>query len=60
MNSFDFTLAFLPGIGPGELILIFLVVLIIFGPQKLPQVGKAFGDFFNEFKKATNKISHED
>lgn len=37
-----------------ELILILVVALIIFGPGKLPEVGKALGKGINEFKKASS------
>lgn len=42
----------LPSIGPWELLLILGIVLIIFGPGKLPQLGKALGQTLKEFKKA--------
>ena len=38
--------------GPMELVLVFLVVLIIFGAGKLPEVGKALGKGIKEFKAA--------
>ena len=41
------------GIGIPELILIFVVALVIFGPKKLPDLGKALGRGLAEFKKAT-------
>lgn len=40
---------------PG-LILILVVALIIFGPSKLPEIGKAAGDSLREFKNATKGI----
>ncbi len=39
-------------IGPWELILILVVVLVIFGPGKLPQVGESIGKAMNSFKRA--------
>ncbi|HHV34026.1 MAG TPA: twin-arginine translocase TatA/TatE family subunit [Syntrophomonadaceae bacterium] len=48
---------FLPNIGPWELILIFAIVLIIFGPGKLPEVGKSLGNGIREFRKA--KVSDD-
>jgi sec-independent protein translocase protein TatA len=44
-------------VGPWELILILAVVLIIFGPGKLPEVGKYLGNGIREFRKA--KVSGE-
>jgi sec-independent protein translocase protein TatA len=38
---------------PGHLILILVIVLLIFGPGKLPELGKAMGDGLRELKKAT-------
>lgn len=40
------------GIGISELIVILIVVLILFGPGKLPEVGKALGQAIREFKRA--------
>jgi sec-independent protein translocase protein TatA len=51
---------FLPGVGPGELALIFIVVLLIFGPKKLPEVGKALGETIQQFKKASKSINQEE
>jgi len=45
-------LNFLPG--PSELIIILIIVLIIFGPKKLPEMGKAIGQSIRELKKATD------
>lgn len=44
----------MPNIGFPELILILAVVLLVFGPGKLPEIGKAVGDSFREFKEATS------
>jgi sec-independent protein translocase protein TatA len=40
-----------------ELILILAVVLLVFGPGKLPEIGKAVGNSFREFKEATSGSS---
>lgn len=40
-------------VGPWELILILLIALIVFGPGKLPQAGRAIGEAIREFKKAS-------
>lgn len=47
----------LPSIGPWELILILVIALIIFGPGKLPEVGKALGRGLREFKSAAKDIA---
>lgn len=44
------------GIGVTGFILIFLVALLLFGPQKLPELGKAFGNTLREFKKGSKEI----
>lgn len=41
------------GLGFGELVLIFLIVLVIFGAGKLPQIGDALGRSIRNFKKAS-------
>ncbi|MEW6621577.1 MAG: twin-arginine translocase TatA/TatE family subunit [Bacillota bacterium] len=46
-------------IGMWELILILAIALIIFGPGKLPEVGKALGKGINEFKNASKSIQKE-
>lgn len=43
-------------IGFPGLILILVIALIVFGPSKLPEIGKAVGSSLREFKKATNDI----
>ncbi|WP_306479370.1 twin-arginine translocase TatA/TatE family subunit [Finegoldia magna] len=47
-------------IGPTELILILVIALIIFGPAKLPEIGKAIGSAINEFKNSVNTSSKDD
>ena len=43
-------------IGMPELIIIFTLALIIFGPRKLPELGKSLGRTLSEFKRASNEI----
>jgi TatA/E family protein of Tat protein translocase len=43
-------------IGPTELILIFIIALLVFGPKKLPEIGKSVGRAIREFKKASDEI----
>jgi len=45
--------------GPLELFLIFLVVLLIFGANKIPEIARGIGKGIREFKDATNEISRE-
>lgn len=44
------------GIGMPELIVILVVALIVIGPKKLPDVAKALGKGFSEFRKATESV----
>jgi sec-independent protein translocase protein TatA len=43
-------------IGPAELILIFVIALLVFGPKKLPEIGRSVGKALREFKKASDEI----
>lgn len=49
----------MPNIGPGELIMILLVALIVFGPRKLPELGKSLGAGLREFRKSTQGLKEE-
>lgn len=49
----------LSNIGVPGLILILLLALIIFGPKKLPEIGRAFGQTLREFKNSTKDLSNE-
>lgn len=50
----------LPNIGIPGLILILVLALIIFGPKKLPELGRAVGQTLREFKKSTKGLMEED
>jgi TatA/E family protein of Tat protein translocase len=43
-------------LGVPEMIFIFLLALIIFGPKKLPEIGRQVGKALNEFKRASNEF----
>ncbi len=45
-------------IGMPELIVIFVIALIIFGPRKLPELGRSLGRSINEFKRASNELKN--
>lgn len=48
------------GIGTMELVVILVLALIIFGPGKLPEVGRAIGRSVREFKKATSEALEDE
>ena len=48
----------LGSIGMPELIIIFVIALIIFGPRKLPELGRSLGKSINEFKRASNELKN--
>lgn len=51
----------MPNIGPTELIILLVIVLVIFGPKRLPGLGKQLGTGMREFKESvTNKADRDD
>jgi sec-independent protein translocase protein TatA len=44
----------MPNLGPAELLVILAIALIVFGPKKLPEIGKGVGNALREFNKARN------
>lgn len=50
----------LASIGVPGLIIILVIILILFGPRKLPEVGAAVGKTLSEFKKAAKDIIDDD
>lgn len=53
------TLAFLQNINGPEILLIFLIVLLLFGAKRLPELFRSFGKSIREFKKATTEIEED-
>lgn len=47
------------GIGMPELVLIFIVALLVFGPKRLPDLGKSVGRALREFKRASDELKDE-
>jgi TatA/E family protein of Tat protein translocase len=43
-------------IGMPELVIIFVIALIIFGPRKLPELGRSLGRSIGEFRRASNEL----
>ena len=54
MTTPTHTLAFIGNFGGGEIILIFLIVLLLFGAKKVPELFRSLGKGVNEFRKAKN------
>ncbi len=50
----------MPNIGFWSLVMIVIVALLIFGPKKLPELGKAAGNTLREFKHATKGLADDD
>lgn len=48
------------GIGASGIILLVLIALLLFGPSKLPELGRAFGRTLREFKKGANDLMDDD
>lgn len=47
------------GIGGGEIFFIILIILMLFGSDKVPEMARTFGKFMAQVKNATNDIKHE-
>jgi sec-independent protein translocase protein TatA len=45
-------------IGMPELLIIMTVALLVFGPRKLPELGRSLGKSLQEFKRASNELKH--
>ena len=49
----------LGGFGMGEMVFIFLIVLLLFGAKRLPEIGSSLGKGIREFKSSVREIEHE-
>jgi sec-independent protein translocase protein TatA len=52
-------LGFLGSLGTTELLMVFVVVLILFGPKQLPQIAKTIGKGLRDIRRAANQLKHE-
>lgn len=50
----------MPNVGPFEMVIIFVIVLIVFGPKSLPKIGQALGRGIREFKDAARGLTDMD
>ncbi|OQX63926.1 MAG: Sec-independent protein translocase TatA [Desulfococcus sp. 4484_241] len=48
------------GIGMPELVIILIIVLIVFGGRKLPEIGAGLGGAIGEFKKSVSRVARDD
>jgi sec-independent protein translocase protein TatA len=48
------------GLGIQELVVIFLIIMVLFGAKKLPEIGKGLGRGIREFKRASEQTMTED
>ena len=51
--------AYIMGLGLPELLIILAIILLIFGPKKLPEIGKALGSTVRELRKSSQKDDAE-
>jgi sec-independent protein translocase protein TatA len=47
-------------IGPGELILVLIVALVVLGPKRLPEAGRSLGRGLREFKESVSGTRHDE
>ena len=47
------------GMGPMEIFMILMIALVIFGPKKLPEMGRSLGKAIREFKSAGSELQDE-
>ena len=51
----------MPGwIGPGEIVILLIVALLVFGPKKLPEMGRSIGRGMREFKSSVSGVMDDD
>lgn len=53
------SLAFLPNLGGQEMLFIFIIVLLLFGAKKIPELARGLGKSMGEFKKAREDFERE-
>lgn len=49
----------MPNIGVPEILMILLVALLVFGPRKLPELGRGVGQALREFRRSTSQVTEE-
>ena len=46
-------------IGMSEMVIVFVIALIVFGPRRLPEIGRSLGSAMREFRRSLNQIQRE-
>lgn len=59
MTVFHASPAFMEGLGGSEMLMIFVIILVLFGGQKLPEFARGAGKLIREFKKASSGVEEE-
>lgn len=59
LTPMNTSLAFIGGLGGQEMVIIFLIVLLLFGAKKLPELARGVGKSMGEFKKAREDFEKE-
>jgi len=49
----------MPNLGAPEILIVLIVALIVFGPRKLPELGKSLGNGLREFRRSTGAVTDE-
>jgi sec-independent protein translocase protein TatA len=49
----------MPNVGPAELAIVLIIALIVFGPKRLPELGRSLGKAIREFRGSVSGESHE-
>jgi sec-independent protein translocase protein TatA len=50
----------MPNIGPGEIVLLLLLALLLFGAKRLPEIGRSLGKGMREFKDSVSGVTKDD
>jgi sec-independent protein translocase protein TatA len=50
----------MPQIGPLEVVIVLVIALLVFGPKKLPELGKGLGRGMRDFKRGLSGDDHDD
>lgn len=57
--SINYSLGFLQGIGGPELLIILVIILLLFGAKRLPELARGLGKSMKEFKNATQEVQDD-